>query len=95
MVMQPFSLLIVMHCQGSKHFIGGAHARGTPGSTSGGGCGHLLLGCSSRRKTTQRLRRLRREPKAHERGEHYSSVAVVSAHDPGQHHGSPCRQKRH
>ena len=71
---------------------GGNHSPGTPGSTSGGGCGHfLLLGCSNHRKPTLRHRRLRGEPKARERGEHYTTAAVVSTSDPGQHHRTPCR----
>ena len=39
MVKQPFSLLIVMHCQGSKHFIGVAHARATAVVTTPGNTG--------------------------------------------------------
>ena len=72
--------------------VGGSHSPGTPGPTSGGGWGHLSLGCSNHRKPTHRHRRLRHEPKARERGEHYSSAAVVSTSDPGQHHGSQCRR---
>ena len=88
-----------MHCHGSKNVIGMAHKHATvvvrfhsPGSTSAGGCGHLLLYFSNRREPTHMHQHLRYEPKARERGEHYSSVAVVSTSDPGQHHGSPCRQ---
>ncbi|KAK2139886.1 hypothetical protein NP493_6132g00005 [Ridgeia piscesae] len=76
MVMQPLTVLTVTHCHGNKDVVGGDYCPGTPGSTSGGGCGHLLLGCSNHRKPTYRLRRLRRKPKTRERGEHYSSVAV-------------------
>ena len=91
--LKPLPALIVIHCHGSKYVVGVAHARATavigtprmPGSTSGGGCGHLLLDSTIHRKPTHKHRRLRREPKARECGEQYTSVAVVASNDPGQH----------